>query len=379
MEFRVLNAHTRFMTNSRYSRAIPTRKPLSNAAALSQTQTSDDLSMSRTQSGRSLRAIVFPPELKLLDRLRYVIRMRQYSLRTEESYVSWVRRYILFHGKTHPSQLGGSAIAAFIEHESISKLASSSTIRQAMSALVFFYSNVLAIELPWIENLVTPKRPVFVPTVLTPSEISLLFDQLEKSYLLIAQILYGGGLRLNEALSLRIKDVDLDRLEVIVRQAKGKKDRRTCLPAAIVPRLAAHIQKVRALWQTDRQENFFGVMLPPSLENKFPHYGKEWPRLLSVDPRSKIKRRHHIYDDSFTRALKQASIRAAIAKRVTSHTFRHSFATHLLESGYDIRTVQELLGHSDVSTTQIYTHVLNRGGSAVLSPAQSIMQYRSRS
>jgi integron integrase len=369
------------MTNSQYLRSIPARMPLAGSAKHSQTQASDNYSIRRTQGGRALRTIAFPPDLKLLDRLRYVIRARQYSLRTEESYVAWVRRYILFHGKTHPSQLDGNAIAAFIEHESVSKLASSSTIRQAMSALVFFYSNVLAIDLPWIENLVTPKRSVFVPTVLTPTEISVLFDQLQKSYLLIAQILYGGGLRLNEALSLRIKDIDLDRLEIVVRQAKGKKDRRTCLPAAIVPPLGVHIQKVRALWQLDRQSNFAGVMLPLGLENKYPHYGKEWPwfwlfpaRLLSLDPRSKIRRRHHIYDDSFTRALKQASIRAAIAKRVTSHTFRHSFATHLLESGHDIRTVQELLGHSDVSTTQIYTHVLNRGGNGVLSPAQSIMQ-----
>jgi integron integrase len=311
MVFRALSGHTALMINNRHSRAIPARIPLADATTILPRKPSNNPSIRRTDGGRVLRAIAFPPALKLLDRLRYAIRARQYSLRTEETYVAWVRRYILFHGKTHPSLLDGNAIAAFIEHQSVSKLASSSTIRQAMSALVFFYSNVLAIDLPWIENLVTPKRPIFVPTVLTPAEISLLFDHLQKSYLLVAQILYGGGLRLNEALSLRIKDIDLDRLEITVRQAKGKKDRRTCLPAAIVAPLSAHIEKVRDLWQQDRQANFAGVMLPAGLEHKYPHYGKEWPwfwlfpaRFLSIDPRSKIRRRHHIYDDSFTRALK---------------------------------------------------------------------------
>lgn len=329
---------------------------------------------------RPVRPVSFPPGLKLLDQLRYVLRVRKYSVRTEESYVGWVRQYILFHNKVHPRQLDGSAIATFIEHYSVNRQASSSTIRQAMSALVFFYAHVLAIDLPWIDNLVTPKKPVFVPTVLTPKEIGAIFSQLEKSYLLIAQILYGGGLRLNEALSLRIKDVDLERLEIVVRQAKGKKDRRTCLPAAMVQSLSAHIHQVRAVWAEDRRLNFPGVSLPDGLENKYPHYGKEWPwfwlfpaRFLSTDPRSKIRRRHHVYHDSFARALKIASKNANIFKRVTSHTFRHSFATHLLESGHDIRTVQELLGHTDVSTTQIYTHVLNRGGNAVLSPAQSVI------
>jgi integron integrase len=337
------------------------------------------LELRRTSSGRATRVLHFPNDMKLLDRLRFAIRARHYSLRTEEAYVYWVRQFILFSDKKHPADLPPETIKAFINHQSVHLENSASTVRQALSALVFFYAQVLQIELPWIEGLVTPKKPFFRPSVMTPLEVAMVIKELEGTWALVARVLYGSGLRLNEGLALRVKDVDLERLELLVRQAKGKKDRVTCLPMSLVEPLRIHLKRVRALWEEDRDLKRSGVLLPTGLERKFPRAGEEWAwfwvfpsKRMSKDPRSGKWRRHHVFDQTFARVLKQAVFRSKISKRVTSHTFRHSFATHLIESGYDIRTVQELLGHSDVSTTQIYTHVLNKGGLGVKSPADTL-------
>jgi integron integrase len=337
------------------------------------------LELRRTVSGRATRVINFPADMKLLDRLRFAIRARHYSMRTEEAYVFWVRHFIIFNDKKHPADLPPESIRAFINHQSVHGEHSASTVRQAMSALVFFYAQVLQRELPWIEGLVTPKKPFFRPSVMTPLEVAKVIRELEGTWALIARVLYGSGLRLNEGLGLRVKDVDLERLELIVRQAKGKKDRVTCLPISLVEPLRIHLKRIRALWEEDRELKREGVLLPTGLERKFPRAGEEWPwfwvfpsKRMSRDPRTDKWRRHHVFDQTFSRALKQAVYKSKISKRVTSHTFRHSFATHLIENGYDIRTVRELLGHSDVSTTQIYTHVLNKGGLGVKSPGDAL-------
>ncbi len=331
------------------------------------------------RSSRATPPVVIPSNLKLLDQLRYVCRARHYSLRTEDAYTMWVRKYVVFHNKQHPSLLGGPHVQAFIQYLSVDKECSASTVRQALCAIVFFYREVLKLELPWIDGLITPKRPIYVPVVFSQREVQNLFNALEGTWRLIAQVLYGGGLRLNEALQLRIKDVDFDRQTLTIRQAKGAKDRYTCLPASLIEPLKCHITKVREVWLADAKSQHAGVFMPPALERKLKGAGKEWPwfwvfpsRQLSVDPRSRVIRRHHVYDQSFARALKLAAQDAGINKRAISHAFRHSFATHMIEAGYDIRTVQELLGHRDVSTTQIYTHVLNRGRNAVISPGDRL-------
>jgi integron integrase len=338
------------------------------------------LAIRRTAGGRISRSVDFPEGMKVLDRLRFAIRARQYSLKTEEAYVFWVRRFILFHGKEHPAKLSPEAIATFINHQSVYGKAAASSVRQAMSALVFFYGQVLKQDLPWIEGLVSPKTPYLQPVVMTPSEVSRVIARMEGTWALIAKLLYGSGMRLNEGLSIRVKDLDLERLEITVRQGKGKKDRPTCLPASLVPQLTDHLARVRGLWEQDTLAQRPGVYLPHNLEKKYPNGGREWawywvfPSQKSAhDPRTGQKRRHHIFDQSFSRALQLAVRASGVQKKVTAHTFRHSFATHLLENGYDIRTVQELLGHSDVSTTQIYTHVLNRGGFGVKSPADALV------
>jgi integron integrase len=317
----------------------------------------------------------FPADMRLLDRLRYAIRARQYSYKTELAYVMWARDFIRFNDRRHPAELGPEEIRRYVDHLSVQRNCAASTFRQALSALVFLYSQVIGKELPWIEGLRTPKKPVRQPVVLTPGEITRVFAQMEGTLALIAELMYGTGMRLNECLSIRVKDLDLERREAIVRQGKGKKDRVTCLPDQLVEPLRAHLLRIRELWGYDQSLRMPGVYLPDALERKYPNAPKEWgwfwvfpSRKLALDPRSGIRRRHHLYEQSFSRALKRATFAAKIAKPVTSHALRHSFATHLIENGYDIRTVQELLGHSDVSTTQIYTHVLNRGGRGVRSP-----------
>ena len=336
-------------------------------------------SIRRTAGGRVAQVTNFPADMGPLDRFRYAIRARQYSLRTEDAYVSWLARYIEFNDGRNPASLSPESVRLFINNLSVEGKCSASTVRQALSAIVFFHSQVLRRDLPWIEGFSTPKQSQHKPVVLSQREVGLIIEQLDGTWSLIAQLLYGSGLRLNEALSLRVKDLDLDRLEVSVRQGKGKKDRVTCLSALLVNPLKTHLKNIKQVWDYDKAMNLPGVYIPDALSRKYKNAGREWAwfyvfpsRKLMIDPRTNIKRRHHVIDQSFTRALKIAVKSSGVAKAVTSHAFRHSFATHLIESGYDIRTVQELLGHADVSTTQIYTHVLNKGGLGVRSPIDAL-------
>jgi len=314
-----------------------------------------------------------PP--KLLDQVRDKLRVKHYAIRTEQSYVDWIKRYIYFHDKTHPRELGAQDVEAFLTHLAVAGKVSASTQNQAKSALLFLYREVLEIELPWLDNVTQAKAPKKLPVVLTVAEVQAVLSRLGGSHLLIASLLYGGGMRLMEAVRLRVKDVDFARHEIIVREGKGFKDRVTMLPESIVPALKAHLVKVQALHDEDLAQGLGEVYLPFALEKKYPNAGREWgwqyvfpSKNLSVDPRSGKRRRHHLDEKGVQRAMKQAVRDAGLVKPATPHTLRHSFATHLLQSGYDIRTVQELLGHSDVSTTMIYTHVLNKGGRGVVSP-----------
>lgn len=312
---------------------------------------------------------------RLLDQLRDRIRLKHYSIRTENTYIDWVKRYILFHNKRHPADMGAPEIEQFLSHLAIERNVSASTQNQALAALLFLYKEILAINLPWLKELTRAKRTQRLPVVLTRSEVDRVIAQLEGTHQLMVKLLYGTGIRLMELVRLRIKDVDFERREIIVRSGKGNKDRVTMLPEVIITPLREHLIRVRVLFDNDRADNLSGVYLPNALEVKYPNAGKEWAwywvfpaRGLSRDPRSELVRRHHTDEQTLQRAIRKAAQIARIAKTITPHVFRHSFATHLLESGYDIRTVQELLGHKDVSTTQIYTHVLNRGGRGVRSP-----------
>jgi integron integrase len=319
-----------------------------------------------------------PP--KLLDRLRTRLRTRHYSIRTEQAYCQWARRFILFHGKRHPKEMGAPEIEAFLSHLVVTDGVSASTQNQAKSALLFLYKEVLQVDLPWLNNITRAKTPQRLPVVLTSSEVKRVLDQLEGARWLMASLLYGAGLRLLECLRLRVKDVDFERREILVREAKGFKDRVTMLPRGLVEPLKAHLEKAKALHREDLAKGYGEVYLPHALERKYPNAGRSWAwqyvfpaASLSVDPRSGVIRRHHGDEKRLQRAIKTAVEKAGIAKPATPHTLRHSFATHLLQTGYDIRTVQELLGHKDVSTTMIYTHVLNRGGRGVLSPLDQII------
>ncbi|MDO8437073.1 MAG: integron integrase [Nitrosomonadaceae bacterium] len=314
-----------------------------------------------------------PP--KLLDQVQAVLRMKHYSIRTERVYLDWIKRYILFHHKTHPAQMSAPEVEAFLSHLAVAGKVAASTQNQAKSALLFLYREVLALELPWLDNVTQAKTPQRLPVVLTVSEVKSLLNRLDGTLWLMASLLYGGGLRLMECVRLRVKDVDFEMRQVTVREGKGFKDRVTMLPGSSIAPLQAHLVRVRALHDEDVAEGYGEVYLPYALEKKYPNAAKEWgwqyvfpSRSLSVDPRSGVTRRHHVDEKSLQRAVKRAAQQAGIAKPATPHTFRHSFATHLLQSGYDIRTVQELMGHKDVQTTMIYTHVLNRGGRGVVSP-----------
>ena len=314
-----------------------------------------------------------PP--KLLDQVQAVLRMKHYSIRTERVYLDWIKRYILFHHKTHPAQMGAPDVEAFLSHLAVAGKVAASTQNQAKSALLFLYREVLALELPWLDNVTQAKTPQRLPVVLTVSEVKSVLNRLDGTLWLMASLLYGGGLRLMECVRLRVKDVDFEMRQVTVREGKGFKDRVTMLPESSIAPLQSHLARVWALHDEDVAEGYGAVYLPYALEKKYPNAAKEWgwqyvfpSRSLSVDPRSGVTRRHHVDEKSLQRAVKRAAQQAGIAKPVTPHTFRHSFATHLLQSGYDIRTVQELLGHKDVQTTMIYTHVLNRGGKGVQSP-----------
>lgn len=312
---------------------------------------------------------------KLLDQVRGKIRLKHYSIRTEQAYVDWIKRFILFFDKRHPSELGAAEVEAFLTHLAVSGRVAASTQNQAKSALLFLYKEVLGAELPWLDKVEKAKAPKRLPVVLTREEVQQVLGRLDSTHWLVASLLYGAGLRILEALRLRVKDVEFARREILVRDGKGFKDRVTMLPTTLVPALQAHLQRVKALHEQDLQAGYGAVYLPNALERKYPNAAREWgwqyvfpSGKLSVDPRSGEVRRHHVQDQAVQRAVKQAVRHAGLVKPATPHTFRHSFATHLLEGGYDIRTVQELLGHSDVSTTMIYTHVLNRGGKGVTSP-----------
>jgi len=315
------------------------------------------------------------PPRKLLDQVRDVIRLKHYSYRTEESYVDWIRRFILFHNKRHPKDMGSAEIQAFLTHLAVKGKVAASTQNQALSALLFLYRHVLQKPLEAPIDAVRAKSSHYLPTVLTQEEVKQVIQNLSGVNKLFIQLLYGSGLRLTEGLRLRIKDLDFGQRQIVVRDVKGNQSRVTMLPDAIHEPLKKHLQRVKRLHLHDLEHGYGAVYLPFALERKYPNADREWvwqfvfPSLcLSRDPRSGIVRRHHLHETSIQKSLKQAVREAGIDKRVGCHTFRHSFATHLLQNGYDIRTVQELLGHKDVKTTMIYTHVLNRGGRGVRSP-----------
>ncbi|MGI8836518.1 MAG: integron integrase [Pyrinomonadaceae bacterium] len=315
------------------------------------------------------------PTPKLLDQVRAVVRVKHFSLSTERAYVGWIRRFILFHHKKHPKEMAEPEIRQFISHLAVDAKISASTQTVALSALLFLYRDVLKRDLPYIHHIERSKPSKKLPVVFTRSEVQAVLARLEGTHYLIACLLYGSGLRLMEAVRLRVKDIDFERGEITVREGKGAKDRVTMLPGSMIEGLQTHLKKVRVLHQADLKVGFGRVELPFALARKYPAAAREWgwqyvfPSVkLSRDPRSGEERRHHLYPDHIQRAVKTAIRLAQINRNGSCHTFRHSFATHLLEDGYDIRTVQELLGHKDVRTTMIYTHVLNRGGRGVRSP-----------
>ncbi len=327
---------------------------------------------------------IFPPDTskamqkpKLLDRVRAVARVRHLSLRTEQAYSDWIRRYIVFHQKRYPEEMGSEEIRQFLSHLAVAGHVSASTQNVALCALLFLYRDVLGVELPYVEGIQRARRPTRVPVVFTRREVEGLLAQLSGSYRLITGLLYGSGLRLMETVRLRVKDIDFEYMEVLVRDGKGEKDRRTILPRPLAEPLRRHLERVRLLHEKDLGEGFGEVYLPYALARKYPAAAREWAwqyvfpsSKLSKDPRSGVTRRQHTSPDSVQREVKRAIKAAGITKHGGCHTLRHSFATHLLEDGYDLRTIQELLGHSDVRTTQIYTHVLNRGGRGVRSPLE---------
>ena len=321
-----------------------------------------------------VRAATFSPA-RLVERVRAQIRYRHYSYRTEQAYVEWVRRFVRYHGRRHPADLGAPEIEAFLHYLANERGVAASTHNQALSALLFLYRDVLGVDLPWLESIERPTRPRRLPVVLARDEVDLLLAQLDGVHRLMARLLYGTGMRLMECVRLRVKDLDLARGEIVVRQGKGGKDRVTMIPRVLAPPLREQLARTRVIWQADRAASSPGVELPHALAVKYHAADASWgwfwifpAQHLSRDPRTGIARRHHVHEESLQRAIKRAVRSAGIAKPATTHTLRHAFATHLLESGYDIRTIQELLGHRDVGTTMIYTHVLNRGGRGVVSP-----------
>ena len=328
-----------------------------------------------------LRLFADRPSPRLYDTLVETLRVRHYSRRTEEAYVNWIRRYIQFHQHRHPRQLAEADVNRFLTHLAVKEYVAASTQNQALSAILFLYEHVLEQPLDRIEGVVRARRPKRLPVVLTVDEVSRVMVHLTGDKWLIAMLLYGGGLRLLEALRLRVKDLDFERGEITVREGKGDKDRVTTTPRAVIRPLQEHLQRVQRIHQQDLADGYGRVELPHALYRKYPNANREWAWQFIFpqerrwrNPRTGEQGRHHIDESIFQRALALAVQKSAIAKRVTSHTFRHSFATHLLADGYDIRTVQELLGHSDVRTTMIYTHVLNRGGRGVRSPADGLVR-----
>ena len=316
-----------------------------------------------------------PDNRKLLDRVRDAIRLKHYSIRTEQAYVDWIKRFILFHKKRHPAQMAEAEATQFLTHLAREGKVAASTQNQALSALLFLYKEVLRQEIGWLDHVERAKEPARLPVVLSPEEARKLLRKLSGTPRLMGSLLYGSGLRLMECVRLRVKDIDFDYAQITVRDAKGGKDRVTLLPVELSAPLERHLAKMKAQHEQDLEDGYGSVFLPFALDRKYPNAEREWAwqyvfpsSRVSIDPRTGKRQRHHIAEGILQNAIKAAVRAAQITKPATCHTFRHSFATHLLENGYDIRTVQELLGHKDVSTTMIYTHVLNKPGLGVRSP-----------
>lgn len=317
--------------------------------------------------------------MKLLDQVRDVIRKKHYSIRTEQSYVNWIKQFIIFHKKRHPRDMGESEISQYLSYLATDKNVASSTQNQALNALVFLYKHVLRIDLGEFGHMERAKRPERVPTVMAKTEVGRVLAAMSGIYGLMAKLIYGSGLRLMECARLRVKDIDFERGQLIVRDGKGMKDRVTMLPEQLRPFLLEHLGRVKTIHEQDLRKGLGEVYLPFALERKYLSAGREWgwqyvfpSERLSEDPRGGKVRRHHIHESGLQRAVQKAARAAGLSKPISPHTFRHSFATHLLEAGYDIRTVQELLGHKSVSTTMIYTHVIQKGGMGVQSPLDAM-------
>lgn len=321
-----------------------------------------------------------PAKPKLLDQVRDRIRLKHYSRRTEDVYVDWAKRFILYHNRRHPQEMGKQEIEEFLTYLVRDRKVSASTQNQAKAALLFLYKEVLEMPLPWLGDVEQAKKPQKMPVVLTENEVQLLLAKLSDTWLLLGRLLYGTGLRLLEGLRLRVQDVDFSANQILVRDGKGGKDRVTMLPQSLVLPLKDHLIQVKQRHARDLTDGHGDVWLPEGLARKYPNAGREWiwqyvfpSARLSLDPRSGVTRRHHMDEKGLQRAIRQAAVDAGLTKHATPHTLRHSFATHLLQAGYDIRTVQELLGHKDVQTTMIYTHVLNKGGMGVTSPLDRLV------
>lgn len=315
----------------------------------------------------------------LLDRVREQLRYLHYSLRTEQAYVYWVRGFVRFHGMRHPREMGAVEVQQYLAWLSVDRHVSVSTHRQALAAVLFLYQRVLGVSLPWMDELARPQRKPRLPEVLSVPEVQRVLTLMDGEHALLARLLYGTGLRITEALQLRVKDVDFERQAIVVRAGKGGKDRVVMLPAALAPALRLQLQRAHLWWQADVAAGRAGVQMPDALERKYPRAGQSWPWFWvfpqathATCPRTGVVRRHHLFDQTFQRAFKRAVQQAGITRPATPHTLRHSFATHLLQAGTDIRTVQALLGHSDVSTTMVYTHVLQVAGGAVRSPLDAL-------
>jgi len=337
------------------------------------------LNGSRSESNAAVNTPARPPKPKLLDQVQQAIRRRHYSDRTEKAYVHWIKRFIFFHNKRHPAELAEFEIAQFLSSLATEGRVSASTQNQALNALLFLYHEVLNKKIGMIDGVVRAKRPQRLPVVLTKDEVKKVLDRMIGAPRLMGLLLYGAGLRLMECCRLRIKDIDFSRNEIVVRSGKGNKDRYTMLPSAVRDSLIQHLQAVKSQHDEDLKNGLGRVSLPNALDRKYPNAGKEWgwqwvfPATSHYrDAVTGEKRRHHLHESVLQRAFKEARLKAGVFKPAGCHSLRHSFATHLLENGYDIRTVQELLGHNDVTTTMVYTHVLNRGGKGVRSPADGL-------
>jgi integron integrase len=362
------------------SSSIPPRRPPSGPGHRAFDGTGSGIAALSLSPGPGVKpAAPGAPPPRLLDRMREAVRVRHYAIRTEQTYVQWARRFIVFHGKRHPAEMGAAEVEAFLTHLAVERGVAPATQSQAKAALLFLYREVLGVQLPWLDELVSAKPSRHLPVVLTPREAAALLQHMSGVTGLVAALLYGAGLRLLEGLRLRIKDIEFERRELLVRDGKGGKDRVTVLPENLVLPLQEQLAQARALHARDLQAGHGAVWLPDALAVKYPHAPRAWgwqwafpSSVRSVDPRDGVERRHHLSEATVQKAVAGAARRAGVHKPCSPHVLRHSFATHLLQAGYDIRTVQELLGHADMKTTMIYTHVLNRGGRGVRSPLDAI-------